>query len=158
MKRAGMLTVVMALLTAAAAGETGIKTVVRMLETRHSVRHHGIPGLWLAKPMLIGSGLSGLQIAEFQAFPLRGSQFETVRDEVARALGPEWSPFVETWERDGEWSVIYARGSDAGFTMLIVNLEPSEALTLLQVKVTGKSAERWLNDPAEAAMRSKIER
>ena len=51
-----------------AAAETDISTVVHMVEARYAMRHHGIPFLWLAKPFLIGSGVSGVKIADFENF------------------------------------------------------------------------------------------
>ena len=63
MKRATWLLVVLFAGCAVSSAQTGIKTVVKLLETRYAVRHHGVPALWLAKPFMIGSGIGGLKIA-----------------------------------------------------------------------------------------------
>ena len=47
----------------AASAQTGIKTVVKILETHYSVRHHGVPGLWLAKPFMNGAALGAKDCA-----------------------------------------------------------------------------------------------
>jgi hypothetical protein len=159
MKRAGVwvvagtvvMVVAMVFATAAAANEPGFNTVVKVLETRYGRHHHGIHGLWLAKPFLIGSGVSGLKMAEFRELQVRGYESESLKEELGRTLGTEWAPFIETWERQGEWSVIYAKASGRGMTMLIVTAEPGDTVTLLQVNVSGKAGDKWVNKPVQAA-------
>jgi len=157
MKRASVWVVVWAVVMmlammfakAAAANEAGINTVVKVLEARYGEHHHGIHGLWLAKPFLIGSGVSGLKMAEFRELQVRGYESESLKEELRRKLGAEWTPFIETWERQGGWSVIYAKTSGRGMTMLIVTAEPGDTVTLLQVNVSGKTRDEWINDPVK---------
>jgi hypothetical protein len=158
MKPAGVLTIVLSFAMTAEAGETGIKNVVQMLEARYATRHHGVHWLWLARPFLIGSGVSGLKMAEFHDLRGRPSQSENLSDEVGRTLGPDWSRFVETWEQGGEWSLIYARTDGQGMKMLIVSAEQSSAVTLVQLTVSGKALDRWIDEPAETASRTNHER
>jgi hypothetical protein len=59
------LLLILSLVAAAASAETGINTVVGLVESRYAVRHHGVPALWLARPFLIGFGVGGLKMALF---------------------------------------------------------------------------------------------
>lgn len=157
MKPAGVLAIVLSFAMTAEAGETGITNVVKMLEARYATRHHGIHWLWLARPFLIGSGVSGLKMAEFHDLRRRPSPSENLSDEVGRTLGPDWSLFVETWEQGGEWSLIYARTNGRGMKMLIVSAEPGNEVTLVQLTVSGKALDGWVDEPVETASRTKHE-
>lgn len=157
MKPAGVLAVVLSFALTAQADDTGIKNVVHMLEARYATRHHGIHWLWLARPFLIGSGVSGLKMAEFHDLRGRPSQSENLSDEVGRTLGPDWSLFVETWERGGEWSLIYARTSGRGMKMLIVSADQGDEVTLVQLTVSGKALDDWVDEPVETATRTNHE-
>ena len=154
MKRAIWLTFVLTFACAAASAQTGIKTVVKLLETRYSVHHHGVPALWLAKPFMFGSGVGGLKIAEFENFRVPTEDAGKLQQQVGAALGPEWFPFVETWSRrDQEWSVIYARESGDKMQLLIVTSEERDGLTVLQMNVSGKARQEWFNEPVDCAKR-----
>lgn len=157
MRPAGVVAIVFACVMTAQAGETGIKNVVQMLETHYATRHHGIPWLWLARPFLLGSGVSGLKMAEFRALHTRAPQSENLSDEVGRTLGPDWSLFVESWERGGEWSLIYARASGRGMKMLIVSADQGDEVTLVQLTVSGKALDGWVDEPVKTANRTNHE-
>lgn len=135
-----------------AAAETGIKTVVKLVESRYAVRHHGVPGLWLAKPFLFGSGVGGLKIAEFEKFRVPAADMYSLKEDLQRALGPEWQPFVEQWSRrDGEWSVIYSKGSGDTLRLLIVTSEDEDGLTVMQMNLSGKAMRLWIDEPVDTA-------
>jgi hypothetical protein len=149
-----MLFVMLITAGTAATAETGMKTVVNVLETRYPVRHHGVPGLWLAKPFLFVSGLGSLKMAVFGIFrPPAGDTF-WLKQSVEQALGPEWSPLVETWsKRDGEWTVIFAKAVGDGIRILMVSSEHEDGLTLLQVSISGRAVRLWLDEPKQCAQR-----
>lgn len=153
MKRALVLLFVLTFACAAWA-ETGIKTVVKLLETRYPLHHHGVPALWLAKPFMFGSGIGGLKIAQFDTFRMRPEDAGTLQQQVGSALGPEWFPFIETWSRsEQEWSVIYARESGEKMQLLIVSSEEKDGLTVLQMNVSGKARDEWFKEPVRCAKR-----
>ncbi len=141
----------------AASAQTGIKTVVKILETHYSVRHHGVPGLWLAKPFMFGSGVGGLKIANFDNLRIRtDDDIYALQQRVTKSLGPEWFPFVETWSKsDHEWSVIYARDARDKMQLLIVTSEDNDGLTVLQMNVSGKARAEWFNEPVDCARRDR---
>lgn len=155
MKARAMKVAVIALVlgfASAAWAENGIDRVVKLLETRYAVRHHGVPGLWLAKPFMFGSGVSGLRIAEFDNFRIPAGDGYALNEEVRKALGEDWTPFVETWSKaDHEWSVIYAREKEGRLQLLIVNSDEDDGLEVLQMNVSGKARDEWIREPMRSA-------
>ena len=85
MSRAWLLCLL--LVSSAATAETGIATAVRLVESRYAVRHHGVPGLWLAKPFMIGSGVSGLKVAEFDNFHIPAEDSYTLKQQLSKIAG-----------------------------------------------------------------------
>jgi hypothetical protein len=151
MRRAVAVALLVAVTTTTAAG-TGIGTVVKILEHRYAVHHHGVPGLWLAKPFLIGSGVGGLKVAEFKNFNVPAADMGGLMDELGNSLGAEWQPFVQVWsKKDGEWTTIYAKTAGAKLRLLIVNSERRDGVTLMQVDVNGKAREKWFDEPVQSA-------
>jgi hypothetical protein len=132
--------------------DTGIKTVVKVVETRYAVRHHGIPGLWLARPFLTGSGIGGLRMAEFAKFHVPPQDSYSLKENLAHSLGPEWQSFVEVWSKnDGEWTVIYTRATNEGLSLLIVESERDDTFTVVQVNLNGKALRQWVDEPIKSA-------
>ena len=79
---------------------------------------------------------------------------DALKESVEQALGPEWSPFVETWSKtDGEWTVIFTKTGGDGLRMLIVTSDREDGLTLLQVGVSGRAVRLWLGDPSQCVKR-----
>jgi len=140
------------LLSAAAPAETGIKTVVRLIETRYSVRHQGIPALWLAKPFLNSSVGGGLKIEEFSGLRISAGDSEWLREHIPQALGPDWHPFVEEWSKSaGEWSFIYTESRGQHVSMLILTSDQEDGLTAVEMRVSDKNMAEWLDDPIRNA-------
>jgi hypothetical protein len=136
----------------AAYAQSGIDRVVKLLETRYAVRHHGVPGLWLVKPFGFGSGVSGLKIAQFDNFRIPSGDGHTLSQEIRSTLGADWTPFVETWSKaDHEWSVIYASEKAGRLQLLIVNSDGDDSLEVLQMEVSGKARDEWVGNPVESA-------
>jgi len=150
MSRAWLLCLL--LVSSAATAETGIATAVRLVESRYAVRHHGVPGLWLAKPFMIGSGVSGLKVAEFDNFHIPAEDSYTLKQQLSKSLGAEWHPFVEEWsKRDREWSVIYTKAQEGKISMLIVTSDNGDGLTVVQIKLSPKALDQWVDDPIGSA-------
>lgn len=150
MKRAWWVALMVAVACSAAAAQTGMKTVVRLVETQYSVRHHGVPLLWLAKPFLLGSGVGGLKMAEFGNLHVPAGQAEKLKHEIGEALGPQWSPFMESWSKDGGWSAIYASAEGRRMKMLMVE-EEGGGLTVLQMNLKRDGERGWFEEPAKKA-------
>lgn len=132
--------------------QSGIDRVVKLLETRYAVRHHGVPGLWLVKPFGFGSGVSGLKIAQFENFRVPSGDGYKLNEQIRSALGADWTPFVETWSKaDHEWSVIYATEKGDRLQLLIVNSDEDDGLEVLQMEVSGKARDEWVGQPVKSA-------
>jgi hypothetical protein len=148
----GVFVLLLPLLCAAAPAETGIKTVVRLIESRYSVRHHGIPALWLAKPFFASSGAGELKIEEFSGLHVSAGDSEWLREHIPQSLGPDWHPFVEEWSRrDEEWSFIYTKSNGQHVSMLILTSDHEEGLTAVEMRVTDAKMAEWLDDPVRTA-------
>lgn len=136
----------------AATAETGFRTAVKLVESRYAVRHHGVPGLWLAKPFMIGSGVGGLKIAEFGKLHVPAEDSYALQQQLSRSLGSEWHPFIEEWsKRDAEWSLIYTKTDDDKVSMLIMTSDSDEGLTVVEMKLNSKALDRWVDDPIDSA-------
>ena len=146
------LLLLLPLLSAAAPAETGIKTVVRLIESRYSVRHHGIPGLWLAKPFLTSGGGGGVKIEEFSGLQISAGDSEWLRQHIPPSLGPDWHPFVEECSKSNrEWSFTYTRSNGQHVSMLILTSDQEDGLTAVEMRVSEKNMADWLDDPIQNA-------
>jgi len=153
-----LLLLLLPMLSAAAPAETGIKTVVRLIESRYSVHRHGIPALWLAKPFLNSAtgGGGGVKIEEFSGLHISARDSEWLRQHIPASLGPDWHPFVEEWSnRDGEWSFIYTRSKGQHVSMLILTSDEEDGLTAVEMRVSDQNMAEWLDDPIQSAKNHK---
>lgn len=149
MKRGLPIALFIALSWVSAFGQGDIRAVVKAVEGRYAVHHHGVPGLWIAKPFMIGSGASGLKMAVFDGFcrtDVTGTEFEAA---VQQALGSQWSPFVSVVSNH-ERTIIYTRPSGSKLIMLVATFE-HDGLTLMQMRVGGKAMRDWLDEPVQTA-------
>jgi hypothetical protein len=152
MKRACLA--VLLSLSSLAQAETGIATVVQVVESRYGVRHHGVPGLFLAKPLLIKSGTGGVKLEEFNGLRIPFNDSYWLRDKLAKSLGPDWHPFIEEWSKSAaEWSLIYTKANGRHVSMLIVTADQEDGLTAVQMSLSGHRIGEWLNDPIKRARR-----
>ncbi len=136
----------------AATAETGIRTAIQVVESRYAVRHHGVPGLWLAKPFMIGSGVGGLKIAEFGNLHVPPEDSYALKQQLSKSLGPDWHPFVEEWsKREGEWSLICTKTDAEKISMLIMTSDPADGLTVVHMKLSPRALDRWVDDPIDSA-------
>lgn len=154
MKRLTLVALLMAMSISASASDTGIKTVVKALESKYGVHHHGVPFLWMAKPFMKGSGVRGMKIAEFENVRLSAENKIDARKSVEDSLGKEWFPFIESWEKKGDWAIIYARPAKKGMELLILSLESSE-MTVVQMTMDEKASDKWMDEPVQSARNEK---
>lgn len=135
---------------------TGITQVIKLVEAKYSTHHRGVPGLWLAKPFLIGSGVGGLKMATFENLSIPADDMYQLKRQVSEALGPDWQPFVETFsKRDGEWSAIYLQTSGKAMHLLIATGERGE-FTVMQLKLSEKAMRDWMDEPVSHARHAAI--
>jgi hypothetical protein len=124
--------------------------IVRYIESRYHV-HRNYPFLMslagLAAKAWPGTGVRDVKIALFedQSFPQSTSDREL--DELVQAAGNSgWQPLVKSFsKRTGDHSYIYAKPEGRNLSLLIVNVEPSEA-EVVQVKIDPKQLEKFINE------------
>jgi hypothetical protein len=104
--------------------------------------------MFFARP----SGVHGLKLAVFEGFH-SADDTEDVRRVVEGSLGPDWHPFVRVRSKgkdNGETTLIYTNPSGNRMRMMIVNLEPSEAV-VVKMDLSDNAIEKWLKEPGEEA-------
>lgn len=113
--------------------------IVRHIETRYHVhRQHrivlGFAGL-VVKVWHV-AGVKSLKVALFEDQQFAGSATDRDLDEIIqRAGGNGWQPMVRSYSRrTGEHTFIYAKDLGKDLQLLVVNVEPNEAV-VAQVKV-----------------------
>lgn len=145
MKRILLPVLLLCLPVAGFAGDS-FKQIVKTIEHEYGVRHTGIP--WYArmmmKPAMVGSGVSGLKVAEFEnvSFRHEGAP-ERIARVVEQVIGPEWQRVIRVRSRrDKETTYIYFRPQGARFTMLIVSAEADEG-AVVQMTINEREFEKW---------------
>src|SRR5689334_24989687 len=85
------------------------------------------------------AGVKSLKGAIFENQPFVNAASDTRFDEIVRAaMDSGWQPMVQSWDRHtGEKTYIYAQDLGKDLRVLVVNLEPNEAV-VLQVKADQK--------------------
>jgi hypothetical protein len=134
------------------AGDPEFHTIVKSIEHTYGVHHLRIPFLGVAMFFARPSGVHGLKLAVFEGFH-SPDDIEAVRRVVERSLGPEWHPFVRVLSRgkqNGETTLIYTNPTGNRMRMMIVNLEPSEAV-VVKMDLSDDAIEKWLKEPGEEA-------
>ena len=132
MKSLRVLLLIFCASTLAFAADPEFKGIVRSIEHTYGVHHLHIPFLGVAMFFVRPSGVHGLKLAVFEGFhpPTDSSDLTHV---IESSLGPGWYPFVRVrtnGKRDGETTLIYANPNGNRMRMMIVNLEPSEAVVV----------------------------
>jgi hypothetical protein len=155
MKRIGAIMLVMIVLAIPGFADD-FSTVVNRIESHYGV-HRLLPRLigftlFLVKPAMWGSGVSGLKVAVFEEETRSLTPVITDLDSIMRmSLGPKWKPFVRVdSRRDGEATVIYADCSGKHVRMILASVEQHD-IAIVQMKVGEKAFNRWSNNPAAEA-------
>jgi hypothetical protein len=152
MKSLRVLVLVLCASTIARGADPEFKGIVHSIEHTYGVHHMHIPFLGLAAFFARPAGVHGLKLAVFEGFqPSNDSQ--DVRRVVESSLGPGWYPFVRVQSKgkhDGETTLIYTYPCGNKLRMMIVNLEPSEAV-VLKMELSEHAIEKWLKEPGEQA-------
>ena len=152
MKSLRVLVLVLCASTFALGADPEFKGIVHSIEHTYGVHHMHIPFLGLAAFFARPAGVHGLKLAVFEGFQ-PSSDSQDVRRVVESSLGPGWYPFVRVQSKgkhDGETTLIYTYPCGNKLRMMIVNLEPSEAV-VLKMELSEHAIEKWLKEPGEQA-------
>ena len=134
------------------AGDAEFKGIVRTIEHTYGVHHMHIPLLGVAMFFARPSGVRGLKLAVFEGFQTPDDA-EGVRRVIERSLGPDWYPFVRVrsnGKNKGETTLVYTSPMGDRMRMMIVNLEPSEAV-VVKMELSDHAMKKWLKEPGEEA-------
>ncbi|HYM78651.1 MAG TPA: hypothetical protein VE377_21960 [Candidatus Dormibacteraeota bacterium] len=152
MKSLRLMILVLCASTFAFGADPGFKGIVHSIEHTYGVHHTHIPFLGLAMFFARPAGVRGFKLAVFEGFQPPTDSAD-IRRVVESSLGPGWYPFVRVQSRskqDGETTLIYAYPCGDKLRMMIVNLEPSEAV-VLKMELSEHAIEKWLKEPGEQA-------
>lgn len=95
-------------------------------------------------------GVSGMKLAIFDDVdPSLAPDPADFDSFVQRVAGPDYCPMVRVRSnRDGEQTYIYVRDAKGGYEMLVLTLEPSEAV-VVKMHLNPKAMEAWVDDPVD---------
>lgn len=136
---AGFLVAAALLAPQQAFGKDDFGRIVKHIETQYHVhrQHRFVMGMagFIVKVWHV-AGVKSLKGAIFEDQQFANTGSDTRFNEIVRAaLDSGWQPMIQTWDRhSGEHTFIYAQELGRDMKLLVVNLEPTEAV-VLQVKV-----------------------
>ena len=138
--------------TATASAKDGeFDQVVKQLKTQYRAKRKSVPLLGLARfavRIVRPAGVKSFQLAIFEDQDFSDKpgaiQFSSI---VQEALTPAWRPLVRVYSRqDGEQTYVYLREAGKDFKLIIVNVEPREAV-VVQVKINPQTLIKWMQKP-----------
>ncbi|HMF91792.1 MAG TPA: hypothetical protein VKL40_14195 [Candidatus Angelobacter sp.] len=124
--------------------------IVRHIEVSYHV-HQTNPFLMSLAGALVSvshvGGVKDLKVALFEDQRLDASNAGARFDEIVKSTGEHgWQPLVKSYSRRrGDCTFIYARQDGRDLKLLVVNLEPDEAV-VVQVKIDPDELNRFLDD------------
>jgi hypothetical protein len=138
-------------------------SVVKLIEQFYNVKHEGLPFLAKAAMKAVGVGAK-IKGGEAKRFAEAGSiklatfedqdfdaEFTKFRQQLNEAMNATWVPLVQTISAtEGEQSYVFVRDKGDKFTVLVVNIEPREAV-VVQANVSPKNLALLLKNPEEGA-------
>jgi hypothetical protein len=136
----------------AAAGDD-FNDIVHHIEAQYHV-HRSYPFLTAFVGFVSKSsrfaGVKGFKMALFEDQNLSGSDGDPRLDEIVQSAGRSgWQPLIKSFSRrTGEHNYIYVRGQSKELTMLMVSVEPNEAV-VLQVKIDADKLSQFINEHSE---------
>ncbi len=97
-------------------------------------------------------GVKGLRVVEFDNIKISPG-LPDLTSLVHRSLGPEWEPFVQERDRQGEsQSVIFVRPAGEAMRMVIADYDHGE-LDVIRMELSGDALARRLKNPQSEAHR-----
>ena len=133
------------------AGDREFQEIVGRLSDAYHKRPMRFMGLVsFAARVAHPEGTSGLRLAIFDdidpAVRPDSSEFDGF---MQRTLGPDFHPFVRVRSnRDGEQTYIYTKDNKGGWDMLLVTVEPTEAV-VVKMRLNQDAMRRWVDDPVD---------
>lgn len=92
-------------------------------------------------------GVKAFKMALFEDQHLSGTEMDNRLDELVKRAGSSgWQPLVRTFSRrDGERTYIYAKADGNNMKLLLVSVEPNEAV-VMQVKIDPKKLSDFIDE------------
>ena len=124
--------------------------VARLSDAYHTKPVHFMGLVSLAMRVAHPEGVGGIRMAIFDDIdPCLGSGAPDLNGFLKRTVGPAFQPFVRVRSnRDKDQTYIYAREAKGGWEMLLVTVEPREAV-VMKIRLSGEAMRRWVDDPVD---------
>lgn len=135
----------------ATAGDREFREIVARLSTAYQKKPMPFMGLVsFAAHFAQPEGVSGLKMAIFNDVDPALSPDPGGLDAFVQGVaGPEYCPMVRVRSnRDREQTYIYVRAAKSGYEMLLLTLEPSEAV-VMKMHLSPKAMEGWIDEPVD---------
>jgi hypothetical protein len=135
----------------ATAGDREFNQIVQRLSATYQKKPMPFMGLVsFAARFAQPEGVSGLKMAIFDDVDPSLAPDATGFDAfVQRVAGPDYCPMVRVRSnRDREQTYIYVREAKGGYEMLLLSLEPSEAV-VMKMHLNPKAMEAWVDEPVD---------
>ncbi|HEY6251661.1 MAG TPA: hypothetical protein VI685_17015 [Candidatus Angelobacter sp.] len=103
------------------------------------------------------TGVKGFKAAIFENQHLFASESDAAVDEVIQGAGKSgWQPLIRSYSRrTGEHNYIYAQNHGKDLKLLIVNVEPNEAV-VVQVKINPNKLSQFINEHSGESRRRRM--
>jgi hypothetical protein len=147
------------LLTAAPHASAGdFHLLVRRIESRYSVRLHGMPCGWLTSLIMSVARPEGVLDVRLATLSGENATRLAARDDligtIQSALDPVWHPMIHARSRrNGTMVSIYARARGSTYSLLIVNFD-ADAGSIVELSLRPERFLQWIVDPLNTASRS----
>lgn len=140
------------------AKDDDFKSVVKMIEQFYGVKHVGIPflakaGMKVATTAARIRGGQAKRIAEAGSIKVAlfedqnfNGDFVKFRASLNGALGLTWIPVIQTVAKSEEQTYIFLRSEDEKFNVLVITIEPREAV-VVQATLSPKNLALLIKDP-----------
>jgi hypothetical protein len=137
------------------AADRGFDGLVSGIEQSYDAHATRVPIMSLASlcaRVATHGGVKGLRVVEFDNIKISPG-LPDLTSLVHRSLGPEWEPFVQERDRQGEsQSVIFVRPAGEAMRMVIADYDHGE-LDVIRMELSGDALARWLKNPQSEAHR-----
>jgi len=134
------------------AGDPEFRNIVRSVEHTYGVHRTHIPFIGVAMFFARPYGVHGFKLALFEGLH-SPADADDLRRTIESSLGPNWYPFVRVQSKakgEGETTLIYTYPEGNRLRMMIVNVEPSEAV-VMKMELSDRAIKKWLKEPGEEA-------
>ncbi len=135
----------------AQAADREFSDVVRAIGDEFHARPTRIPFFGMVNLFTAAAHPAGAKHIDLAVFENLHSYDRGTADNVRRAVGASWTPFIQVRSgRDRETVLVYMRQTGHDWKLLVVAMERAEA-TVVELLLDADGLARWISDPEHCA-------